>query len=455
MGAFFVYIVKVSFCVMLLYLPYSLLLRNEKWHALNRFMLLGILVLSYLIPLVRTEWLGQSSRALQFPIAEGLHETFEDGIIMMDAEEGGVRSCLPLLLVIVYFSGLFIMLCIRTWQLVRLYRFMPNGCLWKERMENGIMVYCHAREVAPFSWMHKVVISCTDWESDAGNVIMKHETAHALFHHSYDAMLMLMAEILMWFNPMVWMIEMDLRCIHEYQADAYVLAQGVNMKNYQIYLIKKAVGSRLQSVANGLNQSTLKKRIAMMYKKSNKWAALKYMYVLPVGAITTMAFAHPEFENRVSNPLKSVAEVKISNLSETMQMTAPETVVYAYGTKTKTSASAVPSQTGAMPRDTVYRLVEEMPLYPGGNTEFMKFLMKNIKYPKEAIEKGVEGKVIVQFIVRKDGTLTGHKVVKSENPLLNEEALRVTRMMPKWIPGKQDGKAVSALFNVPVTFRLR
>jgi len=123
------------------------------------------------------------------------------------------------------------------------------------------------------------------------------------------------------------MMEMDLRCIHEYQADEYVLNHGVNAKNYQLYLIKKAVGSRLQSFANGLNQSTLKKRIAMMCnKKSTKWAVLKYMYLLPVGAFATVAFARPEIVNGVDGRLEQLSAVKVTDLSATAKAVAAENV---------------------------------------------------------------------------------------------------------------------------------
>ena len=150
-----------------------------------------------------------------------------------------------------------------------------------------------------------------DLEGAAGEAIFAHEKAHVLHRHSYDTMLMLAAEAIQWFNPVIWMMEMDMRCIHEYQADEYVLNQGINAKNYQLYLIKKAVGSRLQSFANGLNQSTLKKRIAMMCnRKSNKWAALKYMYLLPVGTFATMAFARPEMANRVDGQFEQISAVK-------------------------------------------------------------------------------------------------------------------------------------------------
>ena len=102
----------------------------------------------------------------------------------------------------------------------------------------------------------------------------------------------------------------------------------------------------------------------------------------------------------------------------------------------------------------IFQVVEEQPMFPGGMEEMMKFLQQNAKYPKEAQEQGKQGRVIVQFVVNKDGSITGDSVVRSVDPLLDAEALRVVRSMPNWIPGKQRGKEVRVRFTLPVSFRL-
>jgi protein TonB len=103
----------------------------------------------------------------------------------------------------------------------------------------------------------------------------------------------------------------------------------------------------------------------------------------------------------------------------------------------------------------VFDVVEQMPAFPGGQQELMNFLMKNVKYPKEATDKGIEGRVIVQFVVDKDGSVVEPKVVKSVSPELDQEALRVVKKMPKWQPGKQNGEVVRVKYNIPVSFRLQ
>ena len=334
MGTFLVYIIKSAFCLTLLYLPYTLLLRGEKHHRLSRMALHVLSVAAFLLPLVQEEWFGGTVRSWQTAMPEGTYavlvERLEQADVLAMPDSGSREEAVPvwpMFLVGLYLAGVTMSLAIRLWQWVCMRRFVSRGCLWKEGREGGITLYCHARPVSPFSWMHCIVMSEEDLEGEAGHAIYVHEKAHVLYGHSYDTLWMLAVEAVQWFNPVVWMMEMDMRCIHEYQADEYVLNQGINAKDYQLYLIKKAVGSRLQSFANGLNQSTLKKRIAMMCnRKSNKWAALKYMYLLPVGTFATMAFARPEMANRVDGQFEQISAVKVTDLSATVKTVAAENV---------------------------------------------------------------------------------------------------------------------------------
>jgi protein TonB len=105
-------------------------------------------------------------------------------------------------------------------------------------------------------------------------------------------------------------------------------------------------------------------------------------------------------------------------------------------------------------KDIVFDVVENMPEFPGGQDSLISFLMHTVKYPKEAMSKGIQGRVLAKFIVEKDGQVSTPQVIKSVYPALDEEALRVIRCMPRWKPGKQNGKEVRVFFTLPVTFRL-
>lgn len=104
--------------------------------------------------------------------------------------------------------------------------------------------------------------------------------------------------------------------------------------------------------------------------------------------------------------------------------------------------------------DMVFDIVEVMPQFPGGQIAMLQYLMKNIKYPEQAVKEGIQGRVTVRFIVEKDGSISDVKPVLSVHPLLNKEAVRVVKSMPKWTPGKQNGKPVRVRFNLPVMFKL-
>ena len=102
----------------------------------------------------------------------------------------------------------------------------------------------------------------------------------------------------------------------------------------------------------------------------------------------------------------------------------------------------------------VYDVVEVMPQYPGGQIAMLKYIMENIKYPKQIMEEGIQGRVTVSFIVEKDGRVSNVRLLRSVQPSLDKEAIRVVKSMPKWTPGKQNGKPVRVRFNLPVMFKL-
>jgi len=135
--------------------------------------------------------------------------------------------------------------------------------------------------------------------------------------------------------------------------------------------------------------------------------------------------------------MKKVLFLLIATLMSATTITAQKTVV-----------------SNKQSKETAFDVVEKMPEYPGGQMQMMTFLMENMKYPKEAQSKKIEGRVIVTFIVEKDGMVTEAEVVKSVYPALDEEALRVVSIMPKWQPGMQKGKPVRVKYTIPITFRL-
>ncbi|MBQ8888499.1 MAG: TonB family protein [Bacteroidaceae bacterium] len=545
MGLFFVYAVKASVCLAGFYLFYRLLLSKETFHRFNRVALLGLLAFSCLTPLIEVTTQEVSEVNQSFL-------SLEEMLMMADLSSEVVveeEASFPWreLLLLVYIAGIFFFLIRHLWSLSKMVRLLRSAR--KEVLEDGIILYVHQKkEVAPFSWMRCIAISESDWK-ESGETVLTHERAHIQNHHSWDLLLAEACIFFQWFNPAAWLLKQELQNIHEYEADEWVINQGIDAKKYQLLIIKKAVGARLYSIANSFNHSSLKKRITMMIKKkSNPWARVKYLYVLPLAAVAVAAFARPE----VSNELNEILSVKVNDLTSIVKAEEVKSVEFSSDEKFKVTGTVVEAERKNVPvmgasiivrgttkgtltdidgnfelsdvkvgdvimvsfvgyqtqlvvvKDTtplvvqmtekvqtldemvvvgyensseenkadadkketeesttqepqekvIFQVVEEMPEFPGGMAEAMKFLSKNIKYPSVAQKAKIEGRVIVQFVVEKDGSVSDVKTVRSVSPELDAEAIRVVNMMPKWTPGKQRGKAVAVKFTMPIMFRL-
>ncbi|MBP3710929.1 MAG: hypothetical protein J6I86_00500 [Bacteroidaceae bacterium] len=575
MSALLLYSIKSALVLTMLYVPYVLMLRRENFFRFNRLVLLGILLLSLVLPLCNISALSLDRQ----PVVQAAQlQMLELGIpvhVLPEVEisasplKGGLEGSFSLfhLLTFIYIIGMAGLLMLRFWQMSRLQLGLKKGILWHND-EGGVRIYCHAEDVAPFSWMRNIVISQRDYD-EAGREIVLHEIGHIQGRHSWDVVLLTLVQMVQWWNPMCYMLGISLRDVHEYEADSYVLQQGVSAQGYQLLLIRKAVGSGSYAFANSFNHSLTKKRITMMKKsKSNPWMRASALYVIPVAALALSAFAtpkivapieeavtnlegkgtensvnlqvpdekkkpvaqkataqssvekvvseevkklgddaHPLFvlngkifeisENTKSIDFKSFSEEQLTKLLninvediESITVLQKDAATKVWGDKGAngviviTTRSGQQSDAAAVSNDTIYNVVKEVAKFPGGNEECYKFLAENIRYPKLCQAFGVQGLVLVGFVVEKDGSishiekkkapvnmLSGADVVsyKEENPeaaelpeegmdlgdLLYEEAKRVMEQMPRWEPARDgEGNAVRSLLTLPFMFRL-
>ena len=317
MGLFFVYIVKSSVCLAGFYLFYRLLLSKETFHRFNRIALLTLLLLSLLLPLVQLTTIEQTEVHQTMLTIEQLLMMADMPVSEVTPAEAVTLSGIQILLM-VYLSGVLFFACRHIYSLGRLLMLLRSG--EKEKVENGMTLVIHQQKISPFSWMKYIVISKVDLEED-GREILIHEAAHVRNRHSVDLLIADICIFFQWFNPASWLLKQELQNIHEYEADESVIREGVNARQYQLLLIKKAVGTRLYSMANSFNHSKLKKRITMMLKeKSNPWARLKYLYVLPLAAIAVTAFARPE----ISGKMDEISAVKVNDFVQIVGTKVPE-----------------------------------------------------------------------------------------------------------------------------------
>ncbi|MDR0794553.1 MAG: M56 family metallopeptidase [Tannerella sp.] len=442
MGDFFVYSLKSSLCLAAFYLFYKLLLSRDTFHRFNRIALLGIMGLSVIIPFITVI-------SLPFNPLETTFEISPEQLSIPDpapytVSEISSPNRLLLAILLIYMTGCGVFLIRSLWTLFRILRLIRKG--ERTRVDNSVCLTMHSNHrIAPFSWMKNIVISRTDM-SEAGDTILLHEQAHIRQHHTYDLILAEVCILFQWYNPAAWLLYRELQHIHEFEADQSVLNQGINAKQYQLLIIKKAVGTRLYSMANSFDHSNLKKRITMMLqKKSNPWARLKYAYVLPLAAISVIVFARPE----ISKPLDEISNAKVSHLIWKTGLLEEEIISSEAVPET---AIAPPAVSQAADTTEIFSVVEERPVFPESNP--LTFLSNNLNYPEKAKAAGISGTVVVQFVINRDGSISDVKVIRNADPELDAEAVRVVRLMPKWIPGKQTGVTVRVQYTRPVRFRV-
>ncbi len=322
------HLVESTIALALLYIPYTLTLRKEHFFRQNRLTLIVILLLSLalpfcdfhalhpdnLLPQTTSEIVSavvEESQPMGFSVTEPIAFGATDAPQQVAFTEQGSNSisfmeAIPYLCIL-YIIGVLVAIAIRLGQFIRMDRLIRRGCLWSD-CEDGITIYCHASDIAPYSWMRRIVISQHDYDNHRHEILL-HERGHVLCRHSWDILLLILVQTAQWYNPFAYMLGASLRDVHEYEADDYVLRQGVSASQYQILLLKTAVGTSAYSFANNFNHSKIKSRIVMMKnKKFNPWRRCKALCILPLILVSLSLFATPDIadpvESNIINPVE-------------------------------------------------------------------------------------------------------------------------------------------------------
>ena len=535
MESLLTYLWQSAVVLTMLFIPFQLLLRKEQYFALNRAILLGILLLSLALPLSHhtmpmfvDNWLhpqADMEAAVFSPLGE--YQDW-DGFIII--EEGDVEDPSSIeihwtdFLIALWLLGSVIFLLRQARGIYRLYWILHDKDNAREKLADGNTLLLTSLSLSSFSWMHSIVISQEDY-AENGNTILTHECAHISHHHSFDRLLLLLAQTLQWWNPFVWLLADSLSQVHEYQADLAVLNQGINATQYQLLLIRKAAGPAGLALVNGFKRNKLKLRIVMMNNMIKlRGAKCRYLTLLPV---FLMAFAltakaqekttqviEPEEEvfveypgdfeiitnDNTQDPLvlvegelyedwKNIDPSIIKSM--TVYRADGDTVAHysaiydaaRYGVikielqddkkqkpyKKRTVSSEEANEHAIQyvadvkagrikPRDNGSFMVQDVdiaPEFPNGGS-FKNYINRNLRYPISAAEKGVQGMVIVEFHIMKDGRIAHVKSFSNETNVkeLEEEAIRVVSSMPNWTPGKINDQNVNTSMYVPITFKL-
>lgn len=423
------YLLQVNVGLILFYALYKLVCTRDTFFRSRRFILIVSLVLPFILPFIDVrEWLESRDRMIMlthFDYSAVLPEI----VVGSEAVETGNRVfVLSEWIGYLYLAGvvaLLVRLAVQAFSLYRLIVRMP------EKEINGVCVKCLNDPSGPFSFFGWIFMNPAAVKEDEISEILTHEMAHVKQHHSVDVLLAEMVSICCWMNPFAWLLKREVRLNLEFLADRKVMEAGFATKSYQYHLLGLAYNHKY-GLSNNFNFSHLKQRIIMMNKKkSNAAGHIKYaLFVLPAFALLVAG------NISCSQDASQTEDAK----EEVVAPVSPE-------------AKEAPADSTA--KEEVFMVAEQIPEFPGGMKELLKFLQDNLKYPENAMKNNVQGRVIVQFVVEKDGTLTEFKVARSVDPDLDAEALRVLQTMPKWKPGMQRGKIVRVKFTVPVSFKLQ
>lgn len=267
---FLTYQLKVAVIMAVFYIFFRLLLIKDSWHRLNRIVLLSTALLSFLLPVCIITI--HKTEVLPMPVAQ----------LMQAVSSTPALPSVPwwqIALMAVYTAGVVFVLARVLTSVIRVRSIIKNAR--KEFTPDGTQVYIMPGNAASFSWMGHIVISEADWNNNE-SAIIRHEKAHVALHHSIDVLITDLIAAAQWFNPAIWMLRIDLRAVHEYEADDTVLRAGTDLRSYQYLLISKAAAMNGYTIANNFNHSILKNRIFMMEKeRTTKKSLLRALYLLP------------------------------------------------------------------------------------------------------------------------------------------------------------------------------
>ena len=412
-----IYLLKVNAGIALFYAFYKLFCQRDTFFQWRRFALLSFLGISVLYPLFDIQdWVMEQP---------AIYELADYYTVLMNTEEVTatapaayeVPQCPDLLTLCtyLYYIGVMVMSFRFIIQLVSICYIR-----WKGQVVylNDQRIISLPSEANPFSFFGWIFLYLPQLDEENQEEILMHEQTHARQWHSVDVIVSEIVNIVCWFNPFSWLLKGEIRLNLEYLADNKVAETLNNSKQYQYHLLGLAHTHSKTGLYNNFNVSQIKNRIIMMNKKRTRTAGrIKYALFAPLAAALLIA---------TNISCTSTDKQEVNN--ESMESRAAETPIF--------------------------QIVEEMPEFVGGLAACMKYLGANISYPEEAIKNGIQGRVIVQFIVEKDGSITDPKVAKGVDPLLDKEALRVVSTMPNWKPGKQRGEAVRVKYTLPVSFKM-
>ena len=436
---FLLYLGRASLYMAVFYAFFLLVMRKTSFFRLNRAALLIGTVACHVLPLIRLRTVfvtkeigGEALTAVGEPVLTGV----------------GSQPAAFLLPTLLYLAGVGVVVALVAVSVLRTARLVRKG---SQVPCNGYRLTLVDGDIPSFSCLRHIVMSRSDYEKYPA--ILRHEIQHIRHCHSLDILLITAVNAVHWFNPLVWIARTELALLHEYEADESLIQDGIDATSYQLLLVRKAVGEHRFSMANGFNHAKLKQRIAMMQKKhSPSFIRYAYVGVLPILALTMFACnpANEKIKDPAQEEQKDLVNIiDVEKGTQTVvpleEAPAPVQEAVAEHIKREVIKDAVP-----------FNLVDVKPKFQGGDANtFAKWVSEHLTYPEEAKEACVSGRVLLQYVVNTDGSVSDVKVLRGVHPALDAEAVRVVSSSPDWTPGQQKDQPVKVTYQFPVIFQLK
>ena len=451
-----IYLIKINVALMLLYGFYRLTVSRDTFFGLRRLTLWLIYAVALMVPALNLEYWVRDTPTMA-SMANVYADTFYP-VVVVKAQAPSL-TWMDMLLGI-YWAGVAVLSLRLVWQLFSIIRL---AVISRKQEVEGIMVHLLRGEGSPFSFFRWVFMYPSSLDGKQLHEVMVHECTHVSGLHSLDTLFSELFSIACWFNPFAWLMKQEVRMNLEYLADESVLSDGNARKSYQYHLLGLAYRQPNEStkIANNFNLLPLKKRIKMMNKRrTSEIGKAKYLLFAPLAGALLMVSNIESVAREIGGQVPEVAEVQQkadqalnADVAVANPMAKAEEAKAAELAKAEAKASDVTAPADTT-KNVVYDVTETMPQFPGGQGVMMKYLAANIKYPASAVKAKKQGRVIVAFVIQKDGSVTNARIVRSVDPELDAEALRIVKAMPNWTPGTQDGKPVNVNYTIPVVFSL-
>ena len=429
MNELILYIIKTTLYISVFQSFYLLVMRKTTFFRLNRIVFLAGTFLCLALPFVKIHMPIES--AVISPIA-----LIEDAIsaepMLLPAAVVGAEAPVNwsrLMIIAIFLSGALVSFIVTAVSYMRMCIMIRSA---KPETIAQTQIRVIEEDIPSFSWGRHIVIGRKDLKENPA--ILTHERMHVRCGHSFDLMAYTIVTTLQWFNPIAWIARTELKMLHEYEADELTINKGIDATQYQLLLVKKAVGAKRFQLANGFNHSKLKNRITMMHKnKTNKWMRLAYFLCIPVliGAMCCCA-QNSKADNITAAEAMSdnaaSSDTEIKTLTDTLEKKDP-----------------VP-----------FQHVEVKPTFNGGDAnQFSRWVNQQLEYPEKCKKEGISGRVTLSFTVSETGKVTDVKVLRGVHKDLDNEAIRVVSSSPDWTPGEANGKAVAVSYTFPIIFQTK